>query len=82
VLGGGEQDALFHEAGGVADASNVVAVGFDGEVVEVNAAENDPSVWRSGLKPELGVDAGVETHTLGFHGTMNCGLKHSVTHLE
>jgi hypothetical protein len=82
VFGGGEQDTLLHEAGGVANASDVVAVGFDGEIVEVHAAEDNPCVWRSGLKPELGVDAGVETHTLGFYGTMNCGLKHSATHLE
>jgi hypothetical protein len=82
VLGGGEEDALLHEAGGIADASDIVAVGFDREVVEVNAAENDAGVWRSGLETELGVDAGVETHTLGFYRTMNCGLKHRVTHLE
>jgi hypothetical protein len=48
VLGGGEKDALLHEAGGVADASNVVAVGFDWEIVEVHAAEDDAGVWRSG----------------------------------
>jgi hypothetical protein len=82
VLGGGEENALLHEAGGVTNASDVVAVGFDGKVIEVNTAEDDPSVWRSWLKAELRMDAGVETHTLGFHGTMNCGLKHSVTHLE
>jgi hypothetical protein len=40
VLSGGEQDALLHEAGGVADASDVVAVGFDWEIVEVDAAED------------------------------------------
>ena len=72
VLGGGEEDALLHEAGGVADAGDVVAVGFDWEIVEVDAAENDASVWRSGLKTELGVDAGVETHTLGFDAALNC----------
>src|SRR6267378_6177967 len=33
VLGGGEQDALLHKAGGVADASDVVAVGFDWEII-------------------------------------------------
>jgi hypothetical protein len=82
VLGGGKKDALLHEAGGVADASNVVAVGFNGEVVEVNAAKNDAGVRRRRLKTKLRVDAGVETHTLGFYWPMNCGLKHRVTHLE
>jgi hypothetical protein len=82
VLGGGEQDALLHEAGGVAYASDIVAVGFDREIVQVDTAEDDAGVWGSGEKTELSVDTGVETHTRGFYGTMNCGLKHRVTHLE
>jgi hypothetical protein len=48
VLGGGEQDALLHKAGGVADASDVVAVGFDGEIIEINAAEDDAGIRGSG----------------------------------
>ena len=76
MLGGGEEDALLHEAGRVADASDVVAVGFDGEIVEVDAAKDDAGVRGSGEKAELGVDAGVETHTLGFYCVLNGGLKH------
>lgn len=76
MLGGGEQDALLHKAGGVADASNVVAVGFDGKIVEVNAAENDTGVRRSREKPELSVDTGVEPHTLCFHRPMDGRLEH------
>jgi len=48
VLGGGEQDALLHEAGGVADASDVVAVGFDRKIVQIHAAENDAGIRGSG----------------------------------
>ena len=82
MLGSGEQDALLHKAGGVADASDVVAVGFDGEIVEIDAAEDDAGVWGSWEKTELRMDTGVETHTRGFYWAMNCGLKHRVTHLE
>jgi len=78
VLGGGEKNALLHEAGGVADASNVVAVGFDGEIVEVDAAENDAGIGGSGLEAEFCVDSGVETHTIGFDRAMDGGLKHGV----
>jgi hypothetical protein len=78
VLGGGEQDALLHEAGGVADASDVVAVSFDREVVEVDAAEDDAGVRGSGEKTEVRVDTGVETHTLSFDCAVDCGLKHCV----
>jgi hypothetical protein len=76
VLGGGEQDALLHEAGGIAHASDVVAVCFDGEIVEVDAAEDDASVRRSRLEAQLGVDASVETHTLGFDAALDGRLEH------
>jgi len=76
VLGGGEQDALLHEAGGVADASDVVAVGFDREIVEIDAAEDDAGIRGSGEQTELRVDTRVKAHTLSFDCALNCGLKH------
>jgi hypothetical protein len=76
VLGGGEQDALFHEAGGVTDAGDVVAVGFNGEIVEVDTAEDDAGIGGSGLKADFGVGARVETDALRFDQTMDSGLKH------
>src|SRR5258708_38925833 len=65
MLGGGEQNALFHEARGVADASDVVPLRFDREIVKVNAAEHDARVGGSGHQAEMPVHAGVEAHTLG-----------------
>src|SRR5260370_29137 len=44
MLGGGEQNALFHEARGIADASDVVPLRFDREIVQVNAAKHDTGV--------------------------------------
>jgi hypothetical protein len=76
VLSGGKQDALLHEAGGVADAGDVVAVSFDVEIVEVDAAEDDAGIRGSGLKTEFGVNAGMETDALGFYGAVDGGLKH------
>jgi hypothetical protein len=76
MLGGGEQDALFHEASGVTDPGDVVAVSFDGKVVEVYAAEDDAGVWRRGLKAELGMNTRVKTHTLGLDRPLNSGLEH------
>jgi hypothetical protein len=81
VLGGGEQDALLHEAGGVTYASDVVAVGLNGEIVKINSAENDTSIRRRGEETKVRVDTGVETHTLGFDCAVDCGLKHRVTKL-
>jgi hypothetical protein len=82
VLGGGEEDTLLHEARGITDASHVVAVGFDREIVKIHPAENDAGVRRSGEEPEVGVNAGVETHTLGFNRAMDGRLKHRIPYLE
>ena len=78
VFCGGEKYALLHEAGGVADASDVVTVCLDWKIVEIDAAEDDAGVWGSRLKAELGVDAGVETHTFGFYGPIYRRLEHWV----
>jgi hypothetical protein len=59
VFGGGEEDTLLHEAGSVTDAGNVVAVGFDGEIFEVDAAEDYAGIRGSWLKAEFSVNAGV-----------------------
>ena len=59
VFGGREKNALLHEACGVADAGDVVAVGLDMEIVEVDAAENYAGIRGSRLKTEFSVDAGV-----------------------
>ena len=81
MLGGGEEDALLHKAGCIADASDVVAVGFDREIVEIHAAENDAGVGGSGLKAKLRVNAGVETHTFGFNRAVDGRLKHGATRI-
>ncbi len=41
VFGGGDEDALAHEAGGVGDLGDVATGSGDLEVVEVGAAEDD-----------------------------------------
>jgi len=81
MLGGGEQDALLHKAGGIADASDVVAVGLNRKIVQVYAAENDAGIRGSGEKTKVSVHAGVETHTLGFNRAMDGGLKHGDTQI-
>ena len=48
MLGGGDQHALAHQAGGVADFGHIAADGGNFEVVEVGAAEDDAGASRSG----------------------------------
>jgi hypothetical protein len=78
VFGGGEQDALLHKAGGIADTGNIVAVGFDWEIIEINAAEDDAGIRWSGQQTEVRVNTRVKTHTLSFGCAVDCGLKHRV----
>jgi hypothetical protein len=68
VLGGGDEDALAHEGGGVGDFGDVAAGGGDFEVVEVGAAEDDAGAGGGGDEAEVDVYAGVETDTLEVKG--------------
>ena len=47
MLGGGDEDALAHETGGVGNLGHVAADGLDFEVVEVGAAEDDAGAGGS-----------------------------------
>src|SRR5260370_21787892 len=76
MLGGGKQRALFHEARGVSDASDVVPLRFDLEIVQVNAAEHDAGIGWGRYQADMPVHAGVEAHTLGKRLTSNGCLEH------
>ncbi len=62
VLGGGDEHALAHEAGGVADLGDVAADGGDLEVVEVGAAEDDAGAGGRGEQAHGDGRAGVQTY--------------------
>src|SRR5437588_6631031 len=79
MLGGGKQDTLLHQAGGIAYAGYVVPLGFDGEVVQIHAAKDDTSLGRSGNQPHTPTHARVETHTLGTGFSGYGCLEHSPT---
>src|ERR1700757_2409864 len=48
MLGRGKKYALFHQTGGVADASDVAPTGFNRKKVKVGAAKNDATISGSG----------------------------------
>ena len=74
MLRGGDQHALFHEAGGVADAGHVAAGGLDFEAVQVGAAEHDSRSGRSREHAHLNRSAAMEAHAAAFHGRAKCLL--------
>jgi len=65
MLGGGYQNALLHEAGGVTDAGDIAAAGLDGKVIKIGAAEHDARVGRSGIEAKMAKDTGVEASAFG-----------------
>ena len=65
MLCGGKQNTLLHQARGVAHASDVVALRFDVEIVQVHASKHDARFSRRGNQTDVAVHPRVEAHTLG-----------------
>ena len=72
MLGGRDQHALLHQAGGVADAGYVAPAGFDFETVQVGATENDPG--PGGRREDLQIDwsPAMETSSTAGDCSTNC----------
>ena len=74
VLGGGDEHALLHQAGGVADAGYVASTGFDGEAVKVGAVEYDSSSGWRGENSQADWGATVQTDSGAGYRSTNCLL--------
>ena len=74
VLGGRDQHALLHQAGGVADASHVAARSLDFEAIQIGAAEHDSRSGRSRKHAHLNRSAAMQAHSAAFHGRAKCLL--------
>ena len=68
VLGGRDQHALAHQAGGVADFLHVAPTGGNREAVEVGADENDAGRGRGGEDADPDRNAGMEPDARGLDG--------------
>ena len=75
VLGGGDEHALLHQAGGVADLGDVLADGWHVESVEIDAAKHDARSSRSGQDAQMYGRSAVEPDATTFDGGSNCALK-------
>src|SRR5437879_10310646 len=53
VFSGRNQDALFHQARGIADSVNVAADCFHLETIELDATKDDTHAWRCRRNLEL-----------------------------
>src|SRR5476649_2005807 len=75
VLDGGDEDALAHQAGSVADAGHVTPTGGNLEIVEIGADENDAGRNRSGKNSDLDRHAAVQPYPRGFDRALQRSLK-------
>src|SRR5579871_1695451 len=75
MLGGGDQHALPHQAGGVAHAGNVAPAGGNGKIVQIGADENDSGGGRRGQNANGNRDAAVQAYAARFDGSLNGGFK-------
>lgn len=71
MLGRRDQNALPHQAGGVAHLGDIAAVGWNFEVVQVRAPEHDPGTSRCGNKPHRDRCAGMEANTAELQRGIN-----------
>ena len=53
MLGGGDEDTLAHQAGGVADFRDIAAGGGDGKSVEVRAAKDHAGAGGGWKQPHV-----------------------------
>src|SRR5258706_7926081 len=74
MLGGGDENALLHQAGGVADASYVTSTGFDREAFQVGAMKHNSGPRRCRQNPQADGCAAVEAHSCARDRSTNCLL--------
>ena len=68
VLRGGDEDALPHQTGRVADLGDISADGGDFKVVEISPAEDDAGTCGSGKEPHRDRCARVESDSCELQG--------------
>ena len=72
MLSGRDEHAFLHQAGGVADASNVAPSRFHLEVVQVGAAKDDSSARWCGQDSKMDGSTAVKTDTCALYRRADC----------
>ena len=74
MFSGGNQYALLHQTGGVADPRDVSADGFDFKTVQINAVKHDAGPRGRRQNSQVDGSAAVQTYPGAFHRPTNCLL--------
>ena len=75
MLGGGDQHALFLQAGGVAHLGYIASYGLDFIAIQIDATEDDAGSGRRRQDSQSHRRAAVQTHTLALYRGANCLLE-------
>ena len=67
---------MLHQAGGIAHTRDVMALRFNREIVQVDAAKHNAGIRGSGYQANVAVDAGVEAYAFGGSWICNSRLEH------
>jgi hypothetical protein len=69
---GRDQDALFHQAGRIADAGYIAADGFNFKSIEVGTPKDNAGVGGSRKNAERYWGAGMQTYSAALDRITNC----------
>src|SRR5207253_7304290 len=72
VFSGRNQDALFHQARGIADSGNVAADCFHLETIEIDASKDDTRAWRCRQNPQLNRSPTMQADAAAFYRCTDC----------
>ena len=72
MFGGGNQYALLHQTGGVADARDVPADGLDLKTVQIDAVKYNARSRRRRQDSQVDGSSAVQTDPGAFHRSTNC----------
>ena len=72
VLSGGNQDAFFHQARGIADSGNVAAYCFHLETIEIDASEDYTRARRRRQYPQLNRSPTMQADAAAFYRCTDC----------
>ena len=74
VLGGGDEHAFLHQAGGVADLGDVAADGFDFKAVKVGAAKHNARARGGRQDSKMNRGSAMEADAAAFGRIPNCSF--------
>ena len=74
MLGGGDEHAFFHQAGGIANLGDVAARGLDLVIIEINSAEDNAGACSCRQNAETHRNPAVQSYTFALDRGTNCLL--------